>query len=350
MLVYVLSKLGKPLMPCQPHGQETVKDNKAKVVSRTPFIIQLLFGSSGHMQEIVAGFDTGSKTMGVAAIAVAPGKVLYQSETTLRTEISNKMTQRSMYRRTRRGRKTRYRQARFENRGKKGKLAPSIQNKVESHLREKKYVESILPIHHWKVELASFDIHKISNPKVSKEHGWSYQQGKQKNFYNVKAYILSRDKYACQQCKGSKGTLHVHHIIFRSKGALTPQTISLLSVSPVMTSYIRGKWWEIFRKLKKKVGSKTKHATEIGIIKSRLKTTRPSDFEETFGYETKFKREGAGLPKTHYYDAVAICLSDGKQLITWKRFFSKNMFREVTTSRLLESGRRRISPLENSLD
>lgn len=98
-----------------------------------------------------------------------------------------------MYRRTRRSRKTRYRPVRFDNRSnsrKEGRLAPSIRSKLESHYRERNFVESILPIKEWRVELASFDIHKITNPEV---FGIGYQLGNQKDFYNVKAYVLSRD-------------------------------------------------------------------------------------------------------------------------------------------------------------
>ena len=56
--------------------------------------------------------------------------------------------------------------------------------------------------------------------------------------------------------------------------------------------------------------SKTKHATEIGIVKSQLKK-RWIGFEETFGYETKYKRECIlNLPKNHINDAIAICCED----------------------------------------
>ena len=74
--------------------------------------------------------DTGSKIIGCAAIG--NGKVLYQSEIYLREDISKKMQQRAMYRRTRRSRKTRYRPARFDNRRnsrKEGRLAPSLRSK-----------------------------------------------------------------------------------------------------------------------------------------------------------------------------------------------------------------------------
>ena len=169
----------------------------------------------------------------------ANNKVVYQSEIELRDDVSRKMQQRKMYRdersesakllfRTRRSRKTRYREPRFNNRGKEGKLAPSIKSKIDSHFREKKFVESILPVSEWKVELASFDIHKITNPEVG---GKGYQEGNQKGFYNVKAYVLHRDNYTCQKCKGKSRDkkLNVHHIQFKSeKGTDNPSNLITL--------------------------------------------------------------------------------------------------------------------------
>jgi len=292
-------------MPCNPAKARKLLDaGKAKVVNREPFVIKLLYGATGYKQTIIAGMDTGSKYIGCAAIA--NGQVIYQSEVTLRTDISKKMKRRVMYRRTRRGRKCRYRPARWANRAsmrRKGRLAPSIQSKLDSHLREKKQVEVILPVSHWKVETASFDIHKITNPEVT---GKDYQQGVQKGYYNVKAYVLHRDNYQClsgRKCKHSV-KLHVHHKIFRSQvGSDSPS--NLITLCETCHDNLHEGLFEL--KGKK---SKTKHATEIGIIKSTLK--KQWDFEETFGYETKFKREQILLlPKTHYYDAVAICCEDG---------------------------------------
>jgi hypothetical protein len=191
------------------------------VVRRYPFTIKLLYGSSGYKQEVVGGMDTGSQVMGSAAIA--NGKTLYKAEIELRDDIKKKMEQRRMYRRNRRQRKTRYRPARWQNRSsmrKAGRLAPSVRSKVESHLREKRFIESILPVTRWKVELAVFDIHRITHADVS---GAGYQEGPQKGFYNVKAYVLHRDGYECQsQRRGVKhsGKLHVHHIVFRLNGGI----------------------------------------------------------------------------------------------------------------------------------
>ncbi|MFY1113417.1 MAG: RRXRR domain-containing protein, partial [Methanosarcinaceae archaeon] len=111
MFVFVLSKEGTPLMPTKPaKARILLKTGKAKVVRTTPFTIKLLFESSNYTQPVTAGMDTGSKVVGCAAIA--SGKVLYQSEIYLREDVSKKMEQRRMYRRSRRSRKTRYRPAR----------------------------------------------------------------------------------------------------------------------------------------------------------------------------------------------------------------------------------------------
>ena len=62
MLVYVLNKHGEPLMPCKPrNARKLLDEKKAKVVNRTPFTIQLLYGSSGYRQKVNLGVDAGSK-------------------------------------------------------------------------------------------------------------------------------------------------------------------------------------------------------------------------------------------------------------------------------------------------
>ena len=331
MRVYVKNLRNQSLMPTSPRkARILLKQGKAKVLKRTPFIIKILIPTGETIQVITAGMDTGSKMIGCSAIS--NGQVIYQSELQIRQDISKKMEQRKMYRRNRRGRKTRYRKVRWQNSAsmmKKGRLAPSIKSKIDSHLREKKFIESILPVTHWKVETASFDIHKITNPDVKR---WEYQGGNQKGFYNIKAYILSRDGYKCQKCKIQKGKLHVHHIIFRSDGG-TNSPDNLITLCKSCHSKLHTGEFSI-----KKSKSKTKHATEIGIIKSQLKK-QFGDFEETFGYETKFKREHVlNLPKTHYYDAVAICCEEGELVekynhMIYKKYVSKGDYQQTKGSR-----------------
>ena len=44
-MVYVISKDGHPLMPSRRHGKirRLLKENKAKVIRRCPFTVQLLY-------------------------------------------------------------------------------------------------------------------------------------------------------------------------------------------------------------------------------------------------------------------------------------------------------------------
>jgi len=329
--VYVINQRKQPLVPCgSAKAKHLLQADKAKVVRKLPFTIQLLVPTGETIQEIIAGMDTGSKTVGCATIS--HGQILYQSETQLRQDVSKKMTRRSMYRRARRSRKTRYRKARWQNRAsmrKKGRLAPSIKSKIDSHLREKNFVESILPITRWKIETASFDIHKITNPSVKR---WEYQKGNQKGFYNVKAYVLHRDKYKCQNCGATKTELHVHHIIFKSNGG-TDFPDNLITLCEQCHRDIHRGVFEL-----KSKRSKTKHATEIGIVKSQLEK-QFGEFEQSYGYETKFKREQIlQLVKTHVNDAIAICCEKGEMVnldstIYFKKCVSKGDYQQTKGKR-----------------
>lgn len=90
--MHVLNHKGKPLMPCSPgKARNLLKSGEAKVVSREPFTIKLLFGSSGYTQSITLGIDSGSKTAAFAALS--NGKTLYLSEVKLRQDIRSNMDQ-----------------------------------------------------------------------------------------------------------------------------------------------------------------------------------------------------------------------------------------------------------------
>ena len=69
MVVYVINKYGKPLMPCSPRkARILLKLGKAKVIKRTPFTIKLIYGSSGYTQPLIHGVDTGSDKIGSAVV------------------------------------------------------------------------------------------------------------------------------------------------------------------------------------------------------------------------------------------------------------------------------------------
>ena len=224
MFVYVISKDGQPLMPTSRFGKvrRLLKNKKAKVVSRCPFTIKLLYEpESLVIQEVVLGQDTGSKHIGTACIA--NDKVLYQSEVTLRNDIKKKMDRRRFSRKNRRYRKTRYRKSRFLNRAnstRKDSLPPSVRSKVQSHIDEIEFCKKILPISKIVLEVSQFDTALMKNPELidEKVKHWGYQEGFNYGYSSRREAVLHRDSYTCQCCGKKHVRLEVHHIIFRSMG------------------------------------------------------------------------------------------------------------------------------------
>jgi len=216
-MVYVVGNNGKPLMPTKPsRAKKLLKQEKAKCIKRTPFTIKLIYETTTYTQELILGIDTGSSNIGSAVVDVK-NEVVYLSQIEIRNDITGKMKQRSKYRRSRRNRKTRYRIARWLNRKnsiKKYRFSPTMTSKINSHLKEIKFVSSILPIAKIILETATFDAHALKNPYVLKNK-WLYQKGINYGFGNTKAYVLTRDNYICQNCKGKSkdSKLEVHHII-----------------------------------------------------------------------------------------------------------------------------------------
>ena len=79
-----------------------------------------------------------------SAVSDEKGNVLYMSQIEIRNDITEKMKQRSKYRRNRRNRKTRYRKARWLNRKnsiKKDRFSPTMTSKIHAHLKEMKFVK-----------------------------------------------------------------------------------------------------------------------------------------------------------------------------------------------------------------
>ena len=298
MFVYVLNKNGEALMPCKPRkARVLLKEKKAKVVNRTPFAIQLLYGSSGYKQPVNLGVDAGSHYIGLSA--TTHKKELFKATVELRQDISGLLESRKSLRRNRRI-KLRYRPARFNNRGKKGKLAPSIQHKIDCHLTIIKRICNIIPIENIIVETAEFDIHKLKNPEV---YGVEYQHGDGEGFYNVKSAVLSRDNYTCQICGKTHTRLEVHHIILRSEGGS-----NRMDNLAVLCKDCHAKVHTGELDFTKKVKS-FKHSAHMNIMRKRLVQSLKNEFSnvfETFGYLTKYVREKLGLVKSHCNDAFII--------------------------------------------
>lgn len=315
MYVYVLSRDSRPLMPCSRRkARILLKTKKAKVVRRTPFTIRLLYGSSGYKQDITLGVDAGSKHVGLSASTEK--MELFAADLRPRNDVVKLLSERRQYRRSRRSRTTRYRQARFNNRVKskhRGWLAPSVEVKIQEHISVIKRICRLLPITKVIVETAEFDIHRLKAMLEGKPIpvGIDYQMGEMYDEYNVRQYVLKRDGYACRCC-GVTSTekrpvkFHVHHIETRKTGGNAPNNlITLCSDCHRLLHEGKLKLPEGTKRLKP-----MRDAAFMGIMRKTLVTRLADELGipvyETFGYITKCRREKYNISKNHVNDALCI--------------------------------------------
>ncbi len=316
MKVFVLNKHGKPLMPTNPRkARLLLKGGKAKIIKHAPFTIQLNYGSSGYKQPITLGVDAGYQNIGFSA--VTEKEELLSGEAILLSDMSERITERAMYRNQRRCRK-RHRKPRFDNRRRdKGWLAPSIQHKFDTHRAEGfdvspsitprlgmvNLIKSILPITTVVVEIANFDIQKVKNPEIE---GKGYQEGEQSGYWNLREYILHRDKHSCQNpdctSNAKQKILQVHHVGYwkfdrsdRPGNLITLCTKCHTASNHKEEGFLYG--WR--PKLKS-----FRPETFMCMVRWRLVNVLKCDY--TYGYLTKSGRMDLELPKTHIHDAFVI--------------------------------------------
>lgn len=318
-MVYVIGQDGQPLMPTNRHGKvkHLLKDGLAKVVRKCPFTIKLLYKSTNYTQKLTLGQDTGSGIHG-NAVYMEDGKIVYMSKVIVRNDITEKMKQRSKYRRNRRNRKTRYRKPRFLNRKnsiKDDRFSPTMVSKIQSHKREIEFIKSILPIKITVLETGQFDMHLMKNPMLANEkiRHWGYQKGTNYGFENTKAMVLNRDCYKCQCCKGKHkdSKLEVHHIIFHSQGG-SDEADNLITLCHTCHKALHD--GKIKPNFKGKRKGQLKYATQMNSIRKQLLHIYP-DALETFGMVTKSNRLNLGIEKDHHIDACVI--ASGGNLFTF---------------------------------
>ena len=314
-MVYVLNKYGEPLMPTTRYGRvrRLLRKGLAVVVDYRPFTIQLNYDTPNGVQEVSLGVDAGTKHVGLSA--TTKKKVLFEAELLLRSDIVGKLSTRREFRRTRRNRKTRYRKSRFLNRTgskKSGWLAPSVRQKVDTHIHWISKICKFLPIKKITVETAQFDTQllKAQEQGLPLPQGTDYQKGEQLGFSNVREYVLCRDGHKCQCCKGKSkdSKLRVHHIESRKTGGDAPNNLITLC-SECHKKYHRG---EIELPKTARRGTSLRDAAQMGIMRKSVFVRLKELFgdiilcHETYGYLTKHTRTKADLPKDHAIDARCI--------------------------------------------
>ena len=315
-MIYVKSKDGKVIMPSERRGRigYLLRHGKAHVVSRVPFVVQLDYDSTTYTQDVSLGIDAGSKHIGVSASSEK--KEMLAAQVELRSDIVKLLSSRRELRRNRRNRKTRYRKARFDNRKKKdGWIAPSVEQKIESHLKVIRLVHKLLPITKTTIEVAQFDAQKIKNPYIN---GDDYQQGEQMGFWNVREYVLARDGHKCIHCKGKSKDpiLNVHHLESRKTGGNSPSNLVTLCET-CHKAYHRGEF-----DLKIKRVSSLRDAAVMNIMRWAVYERAKKEFGNvhlTYGYITKHTRIENCITKTHAADAF--CISKNVHAMRLSSFF-----------------------------
>ena len=350
MYVYVLSKHGKPLMPCKPRkARVLLQSGKATVIKKTPFTIQLKYGSSGYKQPISLGVDAGSKHIGIAATTET--KVLYAEELEPRNDVVKLLSVRRQNRRTRRSHKTRYRQARFNNRvhsKHKGWLAPSVEVKIQEHISAIKRVQAILPITEVYVETAEFDTQRLKALRDGKPLpvGTDYQLGELYDSYNVRQYVLKRDNYTCQCCGAKNVKLHVHHKESRQTGSEAPWDKITLCEDCHPAIHLGTK---TLPDKKAKPSQSLRDAAFMGIMRQtlldRLRNQLNIPVTGTYGYITKMYRERYNIEKSHINDAIVISKNfKAMPNDTWyKTKAVRHHNRQTHRAKILKSGYRKLN-------
>lgn len=301
-------------MPTRRLGKvrRMLKSGQAVIVNYEPFTIKLNYQTTNYVQEITLGVDAGSIHVGLSA--TTQKYELYASETDLRSKSVKKLLEKRREARCTRRSRLRHREPRFNNRIRsmhKGWLAPSMQHRIDSHLRIIDNISRILPIKKYRVEIGLFDTQKMSNPSIS---GEEYQKGQTFDLTNIKAFVRFRDKNTCQQCKGKSGDkrIEVHHIQHREDGGPDrPDNLICLCKTCHNMHHREGLKLKNFNNLNKKNAVTLRDAAAMNIIKDRvlvgLKKMYPGkEVKATYGYITRFNRKRYNISKSHADDAYVI--------------------------------------------
>lgn len=301
-MVYVQAKNGKPLMPTKRYGKVKwlLKTGQATVVEAKPFTVRLNYERAAYTQPVDLGIDAGYSEIGFSAVT-AKEELLSGTCSLLKGQVERNK-ERMRYRRQRRSR-LRYRAPRFDNRRKpEGWLAPSIANKKATHLRLIRLIKKLLPIISTTIEVAAFDIQRINNPEIKSK---GYQTGEQTGFWNLREYILYRDKHKCQNpnCKNHAKAiiLQVHHLGYwkndrtaRPGNLVTLCTKCHTPANHLKTGFLFG--W----------APKLGYAPAAFMNSVSEQLVKELECKATYGYSTKSGRIALGLEKTHANDAFVI--------------------------------------------
>ena len=313
MSVAVMSKTGMRLMPTSEYrARKLLKSKKATVYGYHPFTIQLTERETGDVQPVEFCMDTGYLHIGMSVKSEKHEYLGMQVDAL--TDEKQKHDACRIYRRQRRGRK-RYRQSRFNNRKRNdGWIAPSLEHKKDIHIQIISRISNVMPITNITLEMGNFDTQVLKaleegNPLPQ---GIDYQHGERYGIATLREAVFARDKYTCQCCGrtiADGAILHVHHIIYRSRGG-TNRMSNLATVCDRCHTPANHKPRGKLYNWKPKIAS-FKGATYMTTIRWKLYNEVKSKFPDvnihiTYGAETKERRRVFDITKSHVNDAFVM--------------------------------------------
>ena len=313
MSVAVMSKTGMRLMPTSEYrARKLLKSKKATVYGYHPFTIQLTEREVGDVQPVEFCMDTGYLHIGMSVKSKKHEYLGMQVDTL--TDEKQKHDSSRMYRRQRRGRK-RYRQSRFNNRKRNdGWIAPSLEHKKDIHIQIISRISNVMPVTNITLEMGNFDTQVLKaleegNPLPQ---GIDYQHGERYGIATLREAVFSRDKYTCQCCGrtiADGAILHVHHIIYRSRGGTNCMS-NLATVCDRCHTPANHKPGGKLYNWKPKIAS-FKGATYMTTIRWKLYNEVKYKFPDvkihiTYGAETKERRRVFDITKSHINDAFVM--------------------------------------------
>lgn len=302
MLVFVLNKHGEPLMPCKPRkARLLVKEGKAKIINYQPFAIQLVYGSSGYKQPVAVGVSFRMKQVGLAV--ASEEKVLLKGELELRTDVKSLLEKRKAFRRSRRIRRTRYREARYLNRRKpKGWLPPSLESRIANVCNWIDRICRMLPTTSMQIEVGKFHYRQLVERERAVEAG---ARETSLHYYDSRYFVFARDRYICQICKRKNKILNTHHIVYKGYGG-SDHPANLLTVCVdchTADNHLHGRvFWRWMEK--RKQAPIYKENPFMNSMRIRISQRCP-DAAITYGSLTTIHRKRLGLEKSIVNDAIA---------------------------------------------
>ena len=310
--VFVIADDGTRLMPTHAaKARILLHSGKAIIEKYKPFTIRLQYHSAKNVQPIEIAADTGYIHIGLSIKSQKHEYISAQYDL-LKDEVERHNNCRQ-YRRTRRNR-LRYRKPRFNNRCKpKGWFAPSLQNKIDTHVRLIHSYYNVCPVTDLYIECGQFDLQVMKAMQENKPipHGAEYQHGEQYGYDTLREALFSRDNYTCQICKRTPWkdniSLHRHHIGFWQNDR-TNRMSNLLTVCNLCHTPKNHKPGGKLYGLKRKV-SNMANAAFMNSVKYDIYNKISSFCDNvhiTYGAVTKHIRVIRNIGKTHADDAFCI--------------------------------------------